>query len=147
MLVGPGDLIESHHLASRPAAPLFVLGWGVLFWILLSRQDMEVHPWVAVAYGAIASWFTFAAIWLHRRAPRRVAVHENGINVTFGGRRMRYLPWSEISGIEVDTYDRRSAAFLQTISITLVKGSSLIMNVRDSRRLVEQIAEHVLPRK
>ena len=110
MLDGPGDLIESHHLPSRPATPLFVLGWAILFWFLLWREDMDVHPWIALGYGVLGAW-------------------------------------SQVESIDVDRYGGRAGVFLQTISITMAKGSSLVLNLREGRRLVEQIAEHVLPKK
>ena len=138
MLDGPGDLIESHHLPSRPATPWIALLFGLPPGLLALFDPSKYY-----GFGIISAWFILAAIWLHRRAPRRVAVHENGLNVTFGRRRMRYYPWSQVTGVEVDTYDRGTAAWVQTVSITMAKGPSLQINLREGARLAEQIKARI----
>jgi hypothetical protein len=58
---------------------------------------------------------------------------------------VRFFPWSDVRGIDVDTYSMRQSALVKTLSIELANGPSLNINLREGRKLVEQIAEHVLP--
>lgn len=57
-----------------------------------------------------AAYFLLTIVVLLRRTPRRIAIHERGLVVTFSGS-PRFFPWREIEEAGEDVYDGRQRVF------------------------------------
>jgi len=99
-----GELVELRGL-SRPFAWIYALFSALFFLWLASEYNYQT------LYLVFSGWLAFASVLMFLRTPNAIAVHENGLVVSYL-RRDVYYPWTEaVTSWLLTDQDRQRSLF------------------------------------